>query len=59
VIELPAPARRICITSDRPLQIGIKLSHQCKAARREVELELTRETKCPHCGTIFHVEASS
>lgn len=54
--EIPGPAKRIRITSDRPLQLGIKVSHTCKKAKKEVELELTRETRCPHCGTIFQLD---
>lgn len=45
----------IRISADKPALLELKVSHNCKGAKREIELELTKEVRCPHCGTIFQV----
>ncbi len=54
--KLPAPKQMVCISTDEAELLGIKVSHQCKVAKREVELELTRKAKCPFCEIIFQME---
>ena len=53
--KLPEPKKKIRISTNKAALLGLKISHNCKVAKREIELELTRETRCPHCGTIFQV----
>jgi len=55
--KLPEPKKKIRITTNKAALLGLKVSHKCKAAKREVELELTKEARCPYCGTIFQVAA--
>ena len=55
-MKLLAPKETICISANKAELLGIKLAHQCKVAKREVELELTQEAKCPFCKTIFQME---
>lgn len=55
-MELLASKQMICISTNEAELLGIKVSHQCKVAKREVELELTQRTKCPFCEIIFQME---
>ncbi len=55
-MELPAPKKMVCISANKAELLGIKVSHQCKVAKREIELELTQKTKCPFCEIIFQME---
>jgi len=46
----------VYISTNETELLGIKISHQCKVAKREIELELTQKTKCPFCEIIFQME---